>query len=55
MKVKIAIFVPASVYDRVTLTAATSSLIKCLHSEDLRARPAASAQRRDFNQASAVD
>src|SRR6185295_14729796 len=30
MKVKIAMFVPASVYERVTLTAARSSLIKCL-------------------------
>jgi hypothetical protein len=30
-------FVPASVYDRVTLTAARSSLIKCPHSDDPRA------------------
>jgi len=36
MKVKIAMFVPASVYDRVTLTAARSSLIKGLHSDDPR-------------------
>src|SRR5262245_779454 len=37
MKVKIAMFVPASVYDLVTLTAARSSLIKWLHSDDARA------------------
>jgi hypothetical protein len=37
MKVKIARFVPASVYDRVTLTAARSSLIKSLQSDDLLA------------------
>lgn len=37
MKVKIAMFDAASVYVRVTLTAARSSLIKCLHGDDIRA------------------
>ena len=37
MKVKIAMFEAASVYVRVTLTAARSSLIKCLHCDDMRA------------------
>jgi hypothetical protein len=37
MKVKIAMFEAASVYVRVTLTAARSSLIKCLHCDDVGA------------------
>jgi hypothetical protein len=49
MKVKIAMFDAASVYVRVTLTAARSSLIKCLRSDDMRG-PAASTQRPDLTQ-----
>jgi hypothetical protein len=52
MKVKIAMFDPASVYDRVTLTAARSSLIKCNHSDDPRADRRQGRSGAKFNQAS---